>query len=117
MQTRLREHWSAPAAVLAASASFAALHVDTSAVHMVLALALGLYLGFVAEATGSALPCVVCHIVNNVLYTLQTAYALNVTGRRDNLIAAVACAVVFVACVLWVARTPAPPPPAPAEPE
>ena len=117
MQSRLREHWSAPAAVLATSASFAALHVDSSAVHTVLALALGVYLGFVAEATGSTLPCIVCHIVNNVLYTLQTAFALNVTGRRANMIAVGVCLAVFVACVMWVARTPAPPPPAPAEPE
>jgi membrane protease YdiL (CAAX protease family) len=115
MQSRLREHWPPAAAVLAASTSFAALHVDVSAVHMVLALALGLYLGFVAEATRSTLPCIVCHIVNNVLYTLQTALGLNVVGRQANLVAVAACAVIFVGCVLWVARTPAPPPVPPDE--
>src|SRR5439155_14036756 len=56
MQARLREHWPPALSVIATSVSFAALHVDVSAVHMVLALALGLYLGFVAEATGSTLP-------------------------------------------------------------
>jgi len=115
MQSRLREHWPPAAAVMAASASFAALHVDVSAVHMVLALALGLYLGFVAEATGSTLPCIVCHIVNNVVYTLQTALGFNLVGWRPNLIAVAVGAIVFVVCVLWVARTPAPAPPAPAE--
>lgn len=116
MQSRLREHWPPAAAVMATSASFAALHVDVTAVHMVLALALGLYLGFVAEATGSALPCVVCHIVNNVIYTLQTALGLNFVGRRANAIAAVACAAVFVGCVVYVRRTAVPPPLPPAEP-
>jgi len=116
MQSRLREHWSPAAAVMAASASFAVLHLDFSAIHMVLALALGLYLGFVAEATGSTLPCIVCHIVNNVIYTLQTALGFNPVGRRDNLIAVAAGTVVFVGCALWVARTPAPPPlPPPSE--
>jgi len=115
MQSRLREHWPPAAAVLATSASFAALHVDVSAVHMVLALALGLYLGFVAEATGSTLPCIVCHIVNNVIYTLQTALGVNIVGRRANVIAVAAGCAVFAACAAWVARTPEPPPPAPPE--
>jgi membrane protease YdiL (CAAX protease family) len=115
MQSRLREHWTPALAVVATSLAFAALHVDVSAVHMVLALALGLYLGFVAEATGSTLPCVVCHIANNVLYTLQTALGFNIVGRGANLIAVVAAAAVFVGCALWVRRTAVPPPPA-AEP-
>jgi len=115
MQSRLREHWPPAAAVLATSVSFAALHVDVSAVHMVLALALGLYLGFVAEATGSTLPCIVCHIVNNVLYALQTALGITVVGRRANVIAVAASLAVFALCALWVARTPAPPPAAPPE--
>jgi membrane protease YdiL (CAAX protease family) len=115
MQARLREHWPPAAAVIATSVAFGALHLDSSAVHTVLALALGLYLGFVAEATGSTLPCVVCHIVNNVVYTLQTAFAVNVVGRRANVIAVAAGCAVFAACALWVARTPAPPPAAPPE--
>ena len=104
MQSRLREHWSPPAAVLASSAAFAILHVDVSAVHMVLAFALGLYLGFVAEISGSTLPSIVCHVVNNVVYTLQTALGFVVVGRDANLIAAAVSAVLFVACVLWVRR-------------
>jgi membrane protease YdiL (CAAX protease family) len=112
MQARLREHWPAGAAVVATSLAFAALHVDVSKVHLVLALVLGLYLGFVAEATGSTLPCIVCHVVNNVIYTLQTALGLNLVGRRANVIAVVAGLAVFVACALWVRRTPTPAPPA-----
>ncbi|HEU4366923.1 MAG TPA: CPBP family intramembrane glutamic endopeptidase [Methylomirabilota bacterium] len=111
MQSRLREHWSAPAAVVATSAAFAALHLDASAVHTLLAFALGLYLGFVAELSGSTLPAVVCHVVNNVVYTLQTALGLAVTGRGANLAAAAVGAALFVACVWWLRR--ASPGPAP----
>jgi membrane protease YdiL (CAAX protease family) len=109
MQARLREHWSAPAAVLASSSTFAILHLDTSAVRMVLVLALGLYLGFVAEISGSTLPSIVCHVVNNVVYTLQTALGFGVLGRDANVLAAVAGGAVFLACVLWLRRALPPP--------
>jgi membrane protease YdiL (CAAX protease family) len=112
MQSRLREHWSRPAAVLATSAAFAALHVDAWAVHMVVALALGVYLGFVVEMAGSALPAIVCHVVNNVVYTLQTALGIAVVGREANLVAAAVGAALFVGCVWWIRR--AVPRPAPA---
>jgi membrane protease YdiL (CAAX protease family) len=112
MQSRLREHWPPAAAILATSASFAALHVDVSSVHMVLAFALGIYLGFVAEATGSALPCIVCHILNNVIYTLQTALGVNIVGRDANIVAVLLAGGIFVACVLFVRRATPPPTPA-----
>jgi membrane protease YdiL (CAAX protease family) len=109
MQARLREHWSAPAAVLAGSSTFALLHINISAVHMVLVFALGLYLGFVAEISGSTLPSIVCHVVNNVVYTLQTALGYGVLGRDANVLAAVAGGAVFLACVLWLRRALPPP--------
>ena len=104
MLTRLRAHWSSGAAVLASSAAFAILHVDVSAVHMVLALLVGLYLGFVAELSGSTLPSIVCHVVNNVVYILQTALGFAVLGREANLAAVVTGTAVFVACVVWLRR-------------
>jgi membrane protease YdiL (CAAX protease family) len=109
MQSRLREHWHRGLAVVVTSASFAALHVDVSAVHMALAFVLGLYLGFVAEMTGSALPCIVCHVVNNIVYVVQTALGFAVIGRDANLVAAGVSAAVFAGCVLWLRRA-APPP-------
>jgi len=112
MQSRLREHWSPLASVLATSTAFGVLHVDISPVHVVLAFALGLYLGFVVESTQSALPAIVCHIANNVVYTLQTALDVTVQGREANLVAAPVAGAVFVGCVWWVRREArfAPPP-------
>jgi membrane protease YdiL (CAAX protease family) len=104
MQARLGERWSPPAAVLASSAAFAILHVDVSLVYMGLALALGLYLGFVAQLSGSTLPAIVCHVVNNVTFTLQTALGLAVVGREANVKAVMASVAVFVACVVWLRR-------------
>jgi membrane protease YdiL (CAAX protease family) len=104
MQWRLREHWSARAAILATSVCFALLHGDVAATHAVAALALGLYLGFVAEISGSTLPAIVCHVVNNVVYTLQTALGLVLVGRDANVAGVAIGAALFVACVLWVRR-------------
>jgi membrane protease YdiL (CAAX protease family) len=104
MQARLREHWSARAAVLASSSTFAILHYDDSPVRVVLVFAIGLYLGFVAEISGSTLPSIVCHVTNNVVYTLQTALGFAVLSREANLVAAAAGALVFVACLLWLRR-------------
>ena len=102
MQSRLREHWPAPVAVLATSLAFAVLHL--SVVHAVLALALGLYLGFVTEVSGSTLPSIVCHVVNNVVFTLQTAAGFAVLDRDANLIAAAVGPVLVVLCVFWLRR-------------
>ena len=113
MQSRLREHWPPLASVAVTSTAFAVLHVDISLVHIVLAFALGLYLGWVVETTGSALPAITCHIVNNVLYTLQTALGFTAQGRDANLIAAPIAAAVFVGCVLWVRRAARYAPPLP----
>jgi membrane protease YdiL (CAAX protease family) len=112
MQSRLREHWSSLAAVLATGTAFAALHLDVSAVHMLLALALGVYLGFVVEISGSTLPAIVCHVVNNVVYTLQTALGITVVGRDANLLAIAIGVGLFVGCGWWIRR--AAPRPAPA---
>jgi len=104
MQSWLREHWSPLASVVATSAGFAVLHLDTTFVHTVMAFALGLYLGWVVEITGSALPAIACHIANNVIFTLMTALSVTLQGRDINLIAAPVAAAVFVGCVLWVRR-------------
>jgi membrane protease YdiL (CAAX protease family) len=104
MQWRLREHWSARSAVLATSAAFGAAHLDTPGVYAVLGLAMGLYLGFVAEVTGSTLPAIVCHVVNNVVYTLQTALGVGVVGRDAHVVAVVLTAVVLGTCIWWVRR-------------
>lgn len=104
MQTGLRQYWRAPAAVLATSVCFAVLHADASGLHVALAFILSVYLGFITEVSGSALPAVVCHVANNTVYTLQTAYGVTVTGRDANFVFAVGGAAVFAACVLYLRR-------------
>jgi uncharacterized protein len=102
LQSRLRERWSPTAAVVAASAGFGLFHLEW--LHALLAFALGLYLGFVTERLGSALPAVAAHVVNNVLFTVLTATVGSPVDVAPNLLLLGAGALIFVACVARVAR-------------
>ena len=112
MLTRLREHWGGRRAVVVTAACFGVLHVDPNGIHMFLAFAMGLYLGFVAERTGSTLPAIVCHVVNNVVYTLQTALGGTLEGRASNAALAAGCTVLFLVCLAWLRRADVPSTPA-----
>jgi membrane protease YdiL (CAAX protease family) len=109
MLTRLREHWGGRRAIVVTAACFGVLHIDPNGIHMAVAFAMGLYLGFVVERTGSTLPAIVCHVVNNVVYTLQTALGGTLTDRSSNAAVAAGCVVLFVGCLAWLRRA-APPP-------
>jgi len=58
-------------ALLVSSAAFGLMHFDP--VHSVAAALIGLYLGIVLLRTGSLLPAMVCHAVNNVLAVVSCA--------------------------------------------
>ena len=102
MQSRLRQRWPPSASILATSAAFALLHFDW--LHGVLACALGIYLGLCTEATGSALPAVTGHVVNNSLFTLLTALVGPVPGFEANLVLLTGAGLIFVGCVAWIVR-------------
>ena len=81
MQTRLRLAWRAGPAILVTSAAFALLHMEW--IHAAMAFVLGIYLGALTERTGSALPAIVCHVVNNSVFTVVTALTGTVDDRPD----------------------------------
>jgi hypothetical protein len=97
MQTRLREHWPAARAVVVTSVAFGLMHLEW--LHAALAVALSLWLGFVTEQTGSALPAVAAHVINNAVFTLLTASAGTVTGFEPNALLLLASAAVFLGCL------------------
>jgi membrane protease YdiL (CAAX protease family) len=101
MQTRLALRLSRRAAVIVTSLCFGAFHMDW--LHGLLALILGLYLGWITELTGSALPAVVCHVVNNALFTILTARWGAIDGLGLNVALGLAAAFVFAGCVLALA--------------
>ena len=54
------------------------------------------------------LPAIVCHVINNVVYTLQTAFGGSLLDRRTNAVVAAGCALLFGLCLAWLRRA-APP--------
>lgn len=104
MQTRLAAHWPPAVAVLVTSFAFGLLHLEW--LHAGLAFGLGLWLGFVTERTGSALPAVAAHVINNTLFTVLTAVGLTATAFWPNVALGGASALVFIGCAAWLGRTP-----------
>src|SRR5207237_1596260 len=82
MQTHLRAAWRPSLAILATSVGFALLHMEW--IHAAMAFVLGLYLGALTERTGSALPAIACHVVNNSVFTVATALGGTVDDRATN---------------------------------
>jgi membrane protease YdiL (CAAX protease family) len=103
MQSQLRAHWRPSVAIVVTSACFGLLHAD--GIHTPLAFALGLYLGFVTELAGSALPAIACHVVNNAVFTVLTAAGGSLAGFWPNLAMLGFTTMLFVACVVWLTRT------------
>jgi membrane protease YdiL (CAAX protease family) len=102
MQTRLGQRVRPGLAVLATSLAFGLLHLEW--IHALLAFALGLYLGYITELAGSALPAVVCHVINNALFTVLTALVGTVEAAGPNAALAAASALVFAVCMAWLRR-------------
>ena len=103
MQTRLGQRLPPTAAVVVAGACFAVLHSDL--LHGALAFALGLYLGWITELAGSALPAMACHVINNSLFTMLTALWGTIEGFSLNAGLVAVCGLVFTACVVWLRQS------------
>ena len=105
IQTRLSRRWGSLSAVLIASLLFGILHFDV--VHSTMAFFIGLYLGFLAERTGSIWPCIVCHALNNIIWVLLTSlypYALVRETHQNLLISAVLLLILSTAYVFVVTQ-------------
>jgi len=61
---------------------------------------LGLYLGFVTEASGSIRPSILCHLVNNTASTLLTAAFGTVSGFWPHLFLGSVTTAIFIASMI-----------------
>jgi membrane protease YdiL (CAAX protease family) len=102
MQTRLGQRVSPALAVVVTSLAFGLLHLEW--IHGLLAFVLGLYLGWITEVAGSALPAIACHVINNALFTVLTALVGTVGGEGPNAALLAGCGCVFVGSVVWLRR-------------
>ncbi len=107
IQTRLSQRFRPSTAVLITSALFGLLHLDL--VHSPLAFVLGIWLGTVAERSGSLFPSMTAHVVNNAVVTLATAGQFGVSGLRANLAVLSVSLLVLIVCARVLVRRPTPP--------
>jgi membrane protease YdiL (CAAX protease family) len=114
MQSLLRERWRPVTVIVVTSACFGLLHLDW--IHAPLAFVLGLYLGLLTELSGSALPAVACHVVNNGVFTVVTALIGSVPGIGPNVALLASCGLLSIACVWWLSRAMPGAPTSPASP-
>jgi membrane protease YdiL (CAAX protease family) len=108
MQTRLGKRLPPVAAIVVTSLCFGVLHLEW--LHALLAFALGLYLGWITELAGSALPALACHVINNALFTILTALWGTLEGFGLNAALVAVSSLAFAGCVVWLRHAP----PAPA---
>jgi len=101
IQTRFSRRWGPGWGVLWTALLFGVMHFDL--IHGMFAFALGVYLGYLTEWTGSIVPAMICHAVNNTYQTLATAWGLDVTGDAAN-VAALLVAVLVLCLSIWHLR-------------
>jgi membrane protease YdiL (CAAX protease family) len=80
MQTRLKQAWGRWPAILITAILFGVMHLDLF--QSPFAMLFGIYLGYVAEKSGSIRPTMLCHMVNN---SFQVLIATLVVGRQLDL--------------------------------
>ncbi|RKH32815.1 CPBP family intramembrane metalloprotease [Corallococcus praedator] len=99
VQTRLVERWGPKAGIVGAATLFGVMHVDP--IHSPVALGLGVYLGWLAERTGSVRLSVVVHILNNATSFLLTRFASSATELSTSMHVAllVVCTLLTVGAV------------------
>ncbi len=102
MQTRLGECWPPAVAVVVTSLAFGLLHLEW--IHAALAVGLGLWLGFITERAGSALPAVAAHVINNVVFTVLTATLGTIHDRAINMRLLAISTVIFGGCLFRISR-------------
>lgn len=74
MQTRLAQRYGPALAIAVAAACFGLLHFDL--LHTPVAAVLGVFLGWTVERTGSIVPAMVAHVVNNLVAVLTARVPL-----------------------------------------
>jgi len=102
VQTRLVERWGAAPGILTASLLFGILHVDP--VHAAFAFGIGVFLGYLTLWTGSIRAAIVCHAANNTASTLTTVWGFEIAGRKANLAACAASAIVLGLALSYLRR-------------
>ncbi|MFP2898830.1 CPBP family intramembrane glutamic endopeptidase [Corallococcus sp. 4LFB] len=107
VQTRLVERWGRWAGIAGAATLFGFLHLDP--IHSPMALMMGLFLGWLAERTGSLRLPIFVHILNNLTSFLLSRYAPSTAELPASVHTALltVCSLAFVGTVVALRRVDA----------
>nr|WP_253902941.1 CPBP family intramembrane glutamic endopeptidase [Corallococcus exiguus] len=110
VQTRLVERWGRTAGIVGAATLFGILHFDP--IHSPMALMMGLFLGWLAERTGSLRLPIFVHVFNNLTSFLLSRYAPSTTELPASIHVTLlaVCSLAFVGTVTALRRMDARPP-------
>ncbi|NPD29182.1 CPBP family intramembrane glutamic endopeptidase [Corallococcus exiguus] len=110
VQTRLVERWGRTAGIAGAATLFGILHFDP--IHSPMALMMGLFLGWLAERTGSLRLPIFVHVFNNLTSFLLSRYAPSTTELPASVHVTLlaVCSLAFVGTVTALRRMDARPP-------
>ncbi len=102
VQTRLCRRWGAWPGILITAALFGLSHFDW--VHTPSAFVMGIYLGWLAQRTGSLLPSIGAHAVNNILWSLFTWAELDEDfAHQEYMLMLGVCLIVSAVALRWLA--------------
>jgi membrane protease YdiL (CAAX protease family) len=101
IQTRFSRRWGPGWGILWTSVLFGAMHLDP--VHALFAFGLGIYLGYLTEWTGSVVPAMICHALNNAFSSVKTAYGVELVSDKANVVALVLGVLVLIVSI-WHLR-------------
>lgn len=109
VQSRLVERWGRWTGIAATALAFGVYHLD--ALQGGFAVAVGVYLGWLADRTGTVRPAAVAHVANNCAWVLGTALLPQPGAALDAGLLVLWLAVAAVATLLLRRRLPARTPP------
>jgi membrane protease YdiL (CAAX protease family) len=102
LQTRFAERFGRTAGLVVASMLFALAHFEP--IHMLFALAAGLYLGWLSDVAGSCRASLAAHALNNTVATVGAGWMASFEREMATAPVAAACGMLALASVVWLAR-------------
>ena len=110
MQTRLKQAWGRWPAIVVTAILFGIMHMDLF--QSPFAMFFGIYLGYVAEKSGSIRPTMLCHMVNNTFQVLIATLVVGAQGTPppwERMGVPIACLFLLLAAILYLRLAVKPP--------
>jgi membrane protease YdiL (CAAX protease family) len=103
IQTRLCERWGTNWGIAVTAVMFGVMHMDL--VQGTYAMVIGILLGFLAARTGSIIPGIICHAVNNTISTLLSASNVSFEGSTAGVVSLAVGILVTAASIAYLRRS------------